>query len=252
MRTTPGPIEAILFDKDGTLVDYAATWLPINRAAADLAAAGDPALARRLLAVGGYDSATGRVAGGSLLAAAHTREIAAAWIAEGAPYERDALVAALDRVFAGGAAEAVPVGDVAALFARLRARGLRLGVATSDSEAAARATLARLGVPAGSVFVAGYDSGHGVKPTPGMVRGFCAHAGVEAARLAVVGDNLHDLDMAHAAGCGLAVGVLTGTGAAGELGARAHRVIDSIADLEDLLAREGLLPSGGGAGGAGG
>jgi phosphoglycolate phosphatase-like HAD superfamily hydrolase len=36
----PWPIRAILFDKDGTLIDYRATWQAANRAAAlDLAAA---------------------------------------------------------------------------------------------------------------------------------------------------------------------------------------------------------------------
>jgi phosphoglycolate phosphatase-like HAD superfamily hydrolase len=35
----------VLFDKDGTLLDYRRTWEPINREAATLAAGGDPVLA---------------------------------------------------------------------------------------------------------------------------------------------------------------------------------------------------------------
>jgi hypothetical protein len=48
-------LRGLLFDKDGTLLDYAASWIPINRRAADLASDGDAALAAHLLRVGGAD-----------------------------------------------------------------------------------------------------------------------------------------------------------------------------------------------------
>ncbi|MCH7793725.1 MAG: hypothetical protein IH900_01095, partial [Proteobacteria bacterium] len=48
-------IRGILFDKDGTLLDYAATWMTANRVAALAAAGGDRALSERLLIAGGYD-----------------------------------------------------------------------------------------------------------------------------------------------------------------------------------------------------
>ena len=235
MTADRAAICGILFDKDGTLVDYEATWAPINRRVADLAAAGDPALARRLLALGGHDDEAGRTRGGSLLAAAHTREIAQAWIDAGAPFGLDDLTARMDAVFADGAREAVPVTDVAALFGRLRMRGLALGVATSDSVRAARATLVRLGLEDAELFVAGYDSGFGSKPQPGMVWGFCAAAGLKPAQIIVVGDNTHDLEMAHAAGCAAALGVLTGTGRESDLAVQACTVLHSIDALEAWL-----------------
>ena len=85
-------------------------------------------------------------------------------------------------------------------------------------------------------FVAGYNSDHGSKPGPGMVLGFCAHLACAPAEVAVVGDNSHDMDMARAAGAGLRIGVLTGTSSREELATHADHVIDSIADLEGLLA----------------
>ena len=59
-KETP-EIRAVLFDKDGTLVDYYAMWGPAYRAAADdlAVAAGDPALASCLLRMGGYDPDSG-------------------------------------------------------------------------------------------------------------------------------------------------------------------------------------------------
>lgn len=229
-------IAGVVFDKDGTLFDFGATWAPVNREAARRAADYDDALARKLLEVGGFDLATDRVEGGSLLAAANTRQIAEAWIEAGAPYALEELTRLMDEVFAAGADRAVPVTDLGALFERLRQRGIRVAVVTSDSEAAARATLANAGVSADGLFVVGYDSGFGSKPSPKAVHAFCRHTGLTPERVAVVGDNLHDIRMGSAAGCPLCVGVLTGTGTATELATEAHRVIDSIAGLEALLA----------------
>ena len=69
MTTSPASaIRAILFDKDGTLLDFSATWVPLNHQVALAAAKGDPELARRLLASGGHDPDSDFVAPGSLLA----------------------------------------------------------------------------------------------------------------------------------------------------------------------------------------
>jgi phosphoglycolate phosphatase len=229
-------IRGILFDKDGTLLDYGATWIPLNRAAALAAADGDPDLAARLLAAAGYDAAAERVLGGSLLAAGTNREIAACWAALVPGRGVAELTDLVERVYTeGGRHSATPVAELAPLLRRLQARGLRLGVATSDSAAGAEATLAHFGVIDLLDFLAGYDSGHGAKPAPHLVEAFCRATGLAAAEVAVVGDNLHDLEMGRAAGAGLVVGVLTGTSERGELAPLADHVLASIADLEALL-----------------
>ncbi len=229
-------IKGILFDKDGTLLDYAATWMPLNRQAALAAAGGDLDLAERLLAASGYDTATKRVRGGSLLAAGTNREIAACW-AEHLPGRGVAeLTRLMERIFIeSGRRSAAPVAELAPLLARLRARDLRLGVATSDSEAGARATLAHFGVIELLDFLAGYDSGYAPKPSPNLVDGFCRATGLEAAEVSVVGDNLHDLEMGRAAGAGLVIGVLTGASQHSDLAPHADHVLESIVGLEALL-----------------
>ncbi len=229
-------IHGILFDKDGTLLDYAATWMPANRAAALAAARGDADLCERLLHIGGYDRGTGRIAGNAVLAAGNTLEIAATWHAHAADWELAALVEAIDDIFqTQGRTSSVPVPDLAPTLNRLKARGLALGIATSDSAAGIEATLGRFDVLGHFDFFAGYDSGHGVKPEPGMVHAFCDKTGLSAREIAVVGDNRHDLDMGRAAGVGLLVAVLTGTGERADLESLADHVLDSIADLECVL-----------------
>lgn len=235
-------IAGILFDKDGTLLDYAATWVPLNRLAAMAAADGDRELAGRLMVAGGYDEESGRVRGGSLLAAGTNREIASCWAELLPGRDAEELTALLERTFQeAGQRFSTPVAELVPLLERFRARGLRLGVATSDSEAGARATLAHFGVLELLDFLAGYDSGHGHKPGPGLVEAFCRTTGLPAAAVAVVGDNLHDLEMGRAAGAGLLVGVLTGTSHHEDLAPHAHHVLDSIVDLEALLGEIATL-----------
>jgi phosphoglycolate phosphatase len=234
------PINAILFDKDGTLIDFRKRWLAAYRgAAAELAevAGAAPGFVAALLARHGYDAAADTFAAESPLLWATTRDQAALWSAEPELRGIDDVEQRLERHFSDlDAYPPVPVIELAPLFGRLRARGLKLGVATMDSTAAAAATLARFAAHQLIDFVAGCDAGHGIKPGPGMVLGFCAEVGVAAREVAVVGDNLADLAMARAADAGLAIAVLTGGCPAAALATQADLTLPSIAELESALA----------------
>lgn len=228
-------ITGILFDKDGTLLDFDKTWEPVNRRASLFAAAGDEVLADRLMVICGMDPLTGKVSSGSLFAAAAPTEIAAAMANAGAPFDPDELTEHLDRLYVEGAVNAVAVTDLATLFGRLKGRGLSLGIASSDNEASIRVIAERLGITPYLDYIAGYDSGHGVKPHPGMINGFAASQGIDLSEIAMVGDNTHDLHMAHNAKAGLAIGVLTGTSGEEALAPYADYVLASIDELEALL-----------------
>lgn len=231
-------IQAILFDKDGTLLDFHATWVPAYRvAAAEVSRdAGRPALRDRLLEVGGFDHATGRCDPGSPLGSGDNTDIAALWAATCGIEDVAGLTERIERIFAREIpGTAAAVGDLAGLFARLADRGLRLGLATMDSESLARDVLARLAVAAHLDFVCGYDSGFGTKPGPGMVAAFCEALSVEPSRVLVVGDTLHDMHMGRAAGAGLVVGVLTGAGTRELLAPHGDHVVEDVFALESLL-----------------
>lgn len=234
--TIPIPIRGLLFDKDGTLLDYAATWGPANRIAAVTLADGDEALAERLLVAGGYRPDSGTYAPNSVMAAGSNAEIAALWQPYLPRQAPDTLLARLEAILLRESrAHSAAVADLAPALTSLKARGYALGVATSDSHDGIAATLAPFAVLELFDFIAGYDSGHGGKPDPGMVHAFCAATGLDAGAVAVIGDNLHDMEMARRAGAGLRIAVLTGTGDRMGLADAADHVIDGIAQLEGLL-----------------
>lgn len=232
----PHSISGILFDKDGTLLDYAKSWLPVNRAIGALAAQGDQALADHLLRRCGMDPVTGFVAPDSLLAAGTASEIAKGMIDHGAKFGHESLTVEFDRLFAEGADHAVPVTDLSVYFQQLKARGFKLGIASSDNEKSIRSTVERFGFLHLVDFIAGYDSGYGSKPNPGMIYGFCDAVGLKPGQIAMVGDNNHDMLMGKNARAGLTVGVLTGTGSRESLAEAADHVLDDITQLPNLIS----------------
>jgi phosphoglycolate phosphatase len=233
-------IRGVLFDKDGTILDYWATWVPINRKAALWAAGGNEALAGELLRLGGHDPDTDRVMPGAPLAAGDFRDIAEAFAAHpevGAAVE---LAVGIERIFCeGGAAHSVLIAGARETLVELRRRGLILGLATNDSVAGLEASLARHDVLGLFDFCAGCDSGFGAKPDPRMVGGFCQAAGLARDEVAVVGDAVHDLAMGRAAGAGLNVGVLSGTSGRADLEAYADRIVGDVTQLAGMAEFRG-------------
>jgi len=128
-----------------------------------------------------------------------------------------------------------PIGEPPAIFAALSAMGLRLGIATNDSEASARRQIEALGIGGHVEFVAGYDSGHGGKPDPGMALAFARFLKASPSQIVMVGDSRHDLDCARAAGA-IGVAVLSGPADRRSLTPHADFVIETIGDLPELLA----------------
>lgn len=231
-------VRGILFDKDGTLFDYHGTWGPILVEAAEIAARGRAALVPAMLEAIGYDTALGRVKPASIAGGGDTFGLVDAWMAIADGWSRAGLIAEMDGLFTRlGPERSLPVMDLPMFFADMKGRGFVLGIATNDTEASARATLTRFGIGSFVDFSAGYNSGHGAKPGPGMALAFCAAAGLRPDEIAVVGDNAHDLEMGRSAGAALNIGVLTGTSGHDDLAPLADHVLDSIADLPALLGR---------------
>lgn len=221
-------IEAILFDKDGTLFDFQATWaLPFHLVLEELA----PGALRDAAAdVLGFDVGAGRFQPDSPVIASTTEETAAL-LSPVISRPPEDIIAAMNRI--GQSARQVEAVDLRVCLSSLSER-FRLGLVTNDSEAPARTHLEEADVLDLFEFVAGYDSGFGAKPGPGQLLAFSEHVGVAVEATLMVGDSRHDLIAARAAGM-IPVGVLTGVAAAEELRDLAHVILPDIGHLADWI-----------------
>lgn len=229
--------QGILFDKDGTLLDFNQTWLPIYLYAAREFADSDAGLAEALLTQHGFDRSNNKFVSGSLLAAGNNQQIAQAWAAQlDKPDQVEVIDRQLHEIFhQQGAKQATPVKQLASTLRQLKQSGRKLGVATADSHQGIINTLQSFDVLHEFDFLAGYDSGHGVKPEAGMVLAFCEQMALAVESVVVVGDNRHDIEMGRNANAGLCVGVLTGTSTRGDLETIADIVIDDISLLAEVI-----------------
>lgn len=233
-RTTA--LRGIVFDKDGTLFDFQATWGAWTRGMIEAESGRDPDLANRIAEALGYDMNAGRFRPDSVVIASTTETVAEVLLDVLPGTTKPELMARMDaRAAQAPQVEAAPLGE---LLGRLRDMGLALGVATNDTEAPARAHLRAAGVEAMFPFIAGFDSGWGGKPAPGQLNAFCESTGLAPAECAMVGDSLHDLAAARAAGM-VGVAVLTGVAGRDTLAPAADVVLDTIADLPDWLGSQG-------------
>ncbi|MBZ9671312.1 HAD family hydrolase [Mesorhizobium sp. ES1-3] len=230
-------IKGILFDKDGTLVDFNATWLGVADFMAMDAAEGDRWKADRLLAAAGFDFAKRRFKPDSIFASGTNLDVVELWFPRLSNEDQMLAVARFNEITSvQGSAMAVALPDIVDTLALLHKRSYRLGVATNDSTSGAEKTLVTLGVAQLFDAAYGYDAVANPKPAPDTIQAFCDLTGLKPAEIAMVGDNKHDLEMARAGGCGLAVGVLSGTGTRESLAEIADVILESAADLPDLLS----------------
>ena len=146
---------------------------------------GDVALAGRLAGAIKYDLGSQRFHPQSPVIAGTPGEIAECLL----PYLPGANPSSLINHMNITAAEApqAEAAPLVPLLGKLRAKGIKLGVATTDAEMPARSHLHSAGIGDLFDFVSGSDSGHGAKPHPGPCLAFCQAVRVPPGTSAVEG-----------------------------------------------------------------
>ena len=248
-------IDIVVFDKDGTLIDFDRAWSGrLTRGIAAIGASASADLAGRarereacnlearkleagLYATLGGDPVSGRIVrDGPYVSASivDTCTIAATVLYQaGLPWSRcEAIVAEAFRPILASPVlpgELRGIGDVAGLFGRLKAAGFRLAVATNDERISTRSGLEALGVaPLLDAVVCADDAGLAPKPAPDGLLHIARTLQVVPGRLAIIGDAVSDLRAGRAAGAGLVVGVVSGPSTARQLRLFADVVVDDI------------------------
>ena len=229
-------IDLLIFDKDGTLIEFHLMWGPwVEELAVRLETATGLPLREGLYGLLGVERATGRVQAHGLMAATpmrRLREVVEGYVADAGAGPAVAAEAVASAWHAPDpVALAQPVTDLKELLPALRRRVPTFAVATSDDRDPTERTLAALGIADEMAALACADDGIRPKPAPDPVLHLCATLGTAPARAAVVGDSPADMRMARAAGAGRVIGVLTGVGDRAILEPLADIVLGSIGEL---------------------
>lgn len=237
--------ELVIFDKDGTLIEFDAIWQSIYLAGTDAVAqtVENPTAVRAELHVAmGYDPITRRFSThGPFATAANAKigTVAAAVLYRHAqpPLTWDDAEAVAERTMLAALAAPLdptlltPAADLPALFQSLQVAGVAVAVITSDERAQTVATLEMLGVSHLAGLVIASDDPYPKKPAPEAIWATCAHFGVPVEKTVMVGDSLTDMRMGRTAGVGLCVAVLTGPGTRDDLAPHADVVLPSIGEI---------------------
>ena len=237
MKKTLSSIRGLLFDKDGTLFDFEKTWNSwTSRIVTEVSKQSDVSISALADAID-FDLKTGKLLPQSIVIAGTHRQVTAALHTKLSNWDFEHLESyLLDYVIETRQYEVVPLQKY---FRKLKSEGLLLGVMTNDAERGAQAHLAAAGIFDLLDFVAGSDTGFGCKPAPEPLLAFAKITGLKPDEIAMVGDSLHDLQAAQAAGM-MRIAVLTGVATEDELKKHADLVLPSIANLLDLILKNSV------------
>jgi phosphoglycolate phosphatase len=208
-------VRAILFDKDGTLVDSEDFLRNLGRKRSRLIDAQIPGAGDSLLVACGLDGSTldptGLLAVGSrreneIAAAVYVAETGRGWL-ESLEVARKAFAEA-DRMLKDAAPSPLFVGCLETLEQLSRA-GLKLGIVSADTSLRVREFVAQHRLESYIQLEIGVDSGP-TKPDPSLFIDACRSLDVEPSQTLMVGDSPLDIEMGKRAGAAGCIGICWG------------------------------------------
>ncbi len=240
-------IKGILFDKDGTLVDFFSLWLQAATAVVPVflkknGIEATKEMVEHLLQTIGVNQ--GEVDPKGALAYKSYGEIAedicSALAQKGIELSVAIVRKQLEELFnenvTGRTIKFQLFTDMNALMENLKSRGIVIGLATADTEISAKSCLISIGVQPFFDYIGADDGRRKPKPDKEMFLEFAEKFSLQAEEIAVVGDTYNDMRFAKQNG-GVAIGVLSGVSEKKDFEDKADYVITSIHELPKLLDR---------------
>ena len=237
------PCRLVIFDKDGTLVDFTATWVPLIRSRVQflLEALGrDGDLKTFLLRSWGIDPLSGSVdPRGPCPVSPRSEEIVIGTMAlyqKGYPWDeaKQWVMKAFDQADATTNRKTLlrPVDGIQTLLRRLKRDGFSLALATSDERRDTEVVLSSLGLE--TLFDALVCAGEvdPPKPDPEAILTLCNRFSIPPGETIFIGDTVTDMIMGKRAQVALTIGIVEGgVTPREELERVADVVFDSVRDL---------------------
>lgn len=230
-------IEAVIFDKDGTLADSQEFLRSLGQKRARLIDAQIPGVAVPLLLAFGLEGdrlnpagllAVGTRSENEIAAAAYIAETGRDWL-KALEIARSAFVEA-DQSWQRKADHTPLFADALDLLQRLSNHQISLGIVSSDSSANVQDFVERHGLNSLIQVALGSELGLS-KPDPALLHKACHWLGVSPAATLVMGDSTSDIELARAAEAAGCVGVAWGWTAPMSL-VEADVVVQSFAEIQ--------------------
>lgn len=228
--------QAIIFDKDGTLIDFDAMWGGWALYLAEQLHQVSGINVRDALCESfGYDQTAEKVLAHGMMAASPMAKLYQLTVevmqAQGLSEEEAKRIVEAGWCIPDPVVLAKQFTDTWTLFSNLHKQNIKIAIATSDDRAPTQAMIEAFDIEEFITTMVCADDGIPSKPAPDMVLTICQRINVDPSRVMVVGDTTADLKMARAAGAGLVVGVLSGVSASSDLIHFADVLIESVDEL---------------------
>jgi HAD superfamily hydrolase (TIGR01549 family) len=229
-------IKGILFDKDGTLLEFDRTWRPIATQVVEEVARFYDFKDKVALkeSIGLYEN---RIEPAGSLSAGTNKDVALDMLEvlkkEGIKLSDEEHIKWSTQVFNKVAASLpfYPVVGVIETIRKLKEKGYYIGLSTADSVENAKLFLEKTGLSIYFDYIGADDGIINPKPAPDYMDNFCKQYNLKPSEVVVVGDTMTDMNFGINSGAGLIVGVLSGTGTISLLGDSANIIIKSVKDL---------------------
>ncbi|WHZ57417.1 HAD family hydrolase [Metabacillus hrfriensis] len=231
-------IKGILFDKDGTLLQFREIWIQISYEIIDellnrIEDKGNTTLKEKLCHAIGLRN--GIVDEKGYLACGTSLDMADAFnkiLPKDMPHLHQWLSERLLAKTKEHIDKIKPVCDLSLLFSSLTHKGIIAGIATADDYETTKLCLQQLGILNDVQFLGTADL-YKKKPFPDVVEEFCKKFHLKKEEVVIVGDTIIDMQLAKNSSARFGVGVLSGVGSYQELYQLAHFVIPSVDYLID-------------------
>lgn len=235
-------IRAILFDKDGTLIDFSSLWIPLAFDLADKLCIqyklGSKDNAALLECIGIQPDGT--ILPNSIYVSGTEEDIAQVWYQyfEGSSTCSTGYDSILKYIRCEMKTymelhknQIQSVQDAEITLAALRKMGFTLGVSTSDNEENTRVCLKVTGLLKYFQYIGCPSDSKNPKPSGDILIDFSTKFKINPEEIAIVGDTATDIAFAKQNHAGLAIGVLSGAGSKEDFNETADYIFSSIADL---------------------